>query len=38
MVKFNGRNDRAYQMVRGDIEELIENSQMAKETRDAVTS
>ncbi|KAI9861261.1 MAG: hypothetical protein M1813_005434 [Trichoglossum hirsutum] len=37
MVKFNGRNDRAYQMVRGDIEELIENSQMAKETRDAVT-
>ncbi|KAI9770674.1 MAG: hypothetical protein M1839_003058 [Geoglossum umbratile] len=38
MVKFKGRNDRAYQMVKADIEELVENNQAAKKTRDAATS
>ncbi|KAH0551763.1 hypothetical protein GP486_007019, partial [Trichoglossum hirsutum] len=35
MVKFNGRDNMAYQMVRGDIEQLIEDGQIAKEMRDA---
>jgi hypothetical protein len=38
MVKFKGRNDKAYEMVKADIEELVENSQASKETRDTVTS
>ena len=38
MVKFNGSEDRTYQMVREDIEELVENIQTAKETRDTATS
>jgi hypothetical protein len=38
MVKFKGRNDRAYQMVKADIEELVENNQAAKEMRDTGTS
>ncbi|KAF2179315.1 WD40 repeat-like protein [Zopfia rhizophila CBS 207.26] len=32
MVKFKGRNDEPYEMVKADIEELVENSQTAKET------
>ena len=38
MVKFKGRDDRAYQMVREDIEELIENSPARKEATGAATS
>ena len=38
MVKFKGRDDRAYQMVREDIEELVENSPARKEATGAATS
>jgi hypothetical protein len=38
MVKFKARNDKAYEMVKADIEELVENSQAAKGKRDTGTS
>ncbi|KAL9126796.1 MAG: hypothetical protein Q9217_004209 [Psora testacea] len=34
IVKFKGRKDEADEMVKADIEELVENSQAAKETKD----
>ncbi|KAF2476795.1 WD40 repeat-like protein [Lindgomyces ingoldianus] len=34
MVKFKGRNDKAYEMVKADIEELVENSEVVKAARD----
>lgn len=33
MVKFKGRDDKAYEMVKADIEELAENSQETKVKR-----
>lgn len=38
MVKFKGRDDKTYQMVKADIEELVEISQAANEARKAVPS
>jgi hypothetical protein len=38
MVKFKGRDDPAYQMVKEDIEELVEHSRVAREKTNAVTS
>jgi hypothetical protein len=34
MVKFNKRNDEAYQMVKDDIQDLIKTTEATKETRE----
>jgi hypothetical protein len=37
MVKFSGKDDRAYEMVREDIQELIERSPLAEESVEAIS-